>query len=243
MWSFFKRQQRNQQTEYTEQRVPRRRPLDFEEIVAGMGDFSDLGEHDAALKIWLPEPVKQALEEISERSNLSVSEFLRQFLAIHCYGLYAFYQMIESTPNLFKDWDSGIRYSKRMEEPPEGKKRIDTYWVIELGKNIAPIKLWIPKRMKADLKTLAEHVELTPSNYVREILISRLLGHGMLPQRPTMFKAFPTPEADAWEADQEMWREVSQQEFHHYHIGEVRTEWVDEDVSQAIAKTHKGNSR
>jgi hypothetical protein len=162
-----------------------------------MGDFSDLAEHHAAFKVWLPEPVKHALDEISERSDLSVSVFLRQFLAIHCYGLYAFYQMIETTPNLFKDRDSsGIRYSFAREEPPEGKKRVDTYWVVELGKNVAPIKLWIPKRMKADLKTLAEHVGLTPSNYVREILVSRLLGHGMLPQRPAMFKPFPAPEAD-----------------------------------------------
>ena len=201
-----------------------------------MGDFSDLGEHSAALKIWLPEPVKHSLDEISERSDLSVSVFLRQFLAIHCYGLYAFYQMIEITLNLFKDIDSsGIRYSFAREEPPEGKKRVDTYWVVELGKNVAPIKLWIPNRMKADLKTLAEHVGLTPSNYVREILVSRLLGHGMLPQRPAMFKPFPAPDADIWEADQQVWREVSKEEFHHYHIGEIRTEWVDEDVSQAIA--------
>jgi hypothetical protein len=35
-----------------------------------MGDFSDLANHDAALKIWLPEPVKHALDEISERSDL-----------------------------------------------------------------------------------------------------------------------------------------------------------------------------
>ena len=46
---------------------------------------------------------------------------------------------------------------------------------------------------------------------------------------------FPAPLADAWEADQQVWREVSQEEFHNYHIGEIRTEWVDEDVSQAIA--------
>lgn len=231
MWSFLNLQKRDKQAEYTE---PRRRPLNFDEIVAGMGDFSDLGEHDVALKVWLPEPVKHALVEISERSNLSVSEFLRQFLAIHCYGLYAFYQMIESTPNLFKDMDSsGVRFSIAMEEPPEGKKRINTYWVVELGKNVVPIKLWLPTRLKTDLKTLAEHVGLTPSNYVREILISRLLGHGMLPQRPAMFKPFPAPEADIWEADQQVWREVSQEEFHNYHIGEIRTEWVDEDVSHS----------
>lgn len=226
MWQFFNRQQqRDNQTEYTEQR---RKPLAFEEIIAGMGDFSDLAEHHAALKVWLPEAAGQALREISDLSDLSVSEFLRQFLAIHCYGLYAFYQMTAVMPKLFKD-QCGVLFSRTSIEPPEGKKRVNTYWVVELGKNVAPIKVWIPIRMKADLKTLAEHVGLTPSNYAREILISRLLGHGMLPQRPTMFKTFPAPAADAWEADREVWREVSQEEFHNYPIGKIRTEWVDVD--------------
>ncbi|MFA6051953.1 MAG: hypothetical protein WC762_05130 [Methylobacter sp.] len=223
MWQFFKRQQRDNQKEDTKQQ---RKPLTFEGIVSGMGDFSDLAEHNVALKVWLPEPAEQALREISDLSNLSVSEFLRQFLAIHCYGIYAFYQMTMVMPKLFKD-QRGIMFSKTEIEPPEGKKRISTYWVIELGKNIVPIKVWIPIRMKTDLQSLAEHVELTPSNYMREILISRLLGHGMLPQRPTMFKTFPAPVADAWEADQEVWHEVSEEEFHSYHIGEIRTEWVD----------------
>jgi hypothetical protein len=223
MFAFFKRQQKNNQTEDTKQR---RKPLAFSEIIAGMGDFSDLAEHNTALKFWIPEPADQALREMSERSNLSASELLRQFLTIHCYGLYAFYQMTDIMPSLFKESD--IRFSIREVEPPEGKKRIDTYWVPELGKNVAPIKVWIPKRMKADLQILAEHVELTPSNYVREILISRLLGHGMLPQRSTMLKAFPTPAADEWEEDREVpWREVSQDEFNSYSIREMRTEWVD----------------
>ncbi|MDD1608343.1 MAG: hypothetical protein LUQ18_07575 [Methylococcaceae bacterium] len=221
MWQFLKRQQKDNQTE-------RRKPLTFSEIVVGMGDFSDFATHDAALKFWLPEPAEQVLREMSERSDLSVSELLRQFLAIHCYGLYAFYQMTDIMPKLFKEGQSDSRFSMVAEEPPEYKKRVDTYWVPELGKNVAAIKVWIPKRVKADLQTLAEHVELTPSNYVREILISRLLGHGMLPSRPTMFKAFPTSATNDWEENRDVpWREISQDAFHSYSIGERRTEWVD----------------
>ena len=224
MWSFFKRQQ----TEHLENSQVRRKRLSFDEIVESMGDFSDLENHDAALKFWLPEPAQQALNEIGDISDLSVSEFLRQFLAIHCYGLYAFHQMIEAMPRLFKD-QRGIMYSKVIAEPPEGKKRVDTYWVVELGKNVVPIKVWIPKRMKADLKTLANHVDLTPSNYVREILISRLLGHGMLPQRPAMFNFSATPMADAWETEQEViWKEVPEDEFYNHSIREMRTEWIDD---------------
>lgn len=54
----------------------------------------------------------------------------------------------------------------------------------------------------------------------------------MLPQRPTMFKPFPAPEADAWKTeDPRIWREVSQEEFYHYPTGEIRTEWVDDEDS------------
>jgi hypothetical protein len=135
--------------------------------------------------------------------------------------------MTDEIPRLFKE-QPGILFSKTAKEPPAGKKRIDTYWVPELGKNVAPIKVWIPKRMKTNLQSLAEHAGLTLSNYVREILISRLLGHGMLPQRTTMFKAFPTPAANDWGEDKEVpWREVSQDEFNSYSIREMRTEWVD----------------
>ncbi|WP_411728456.1 hypothetical protein [Methyloglobulus sp.] len=109
------------------------------------------------------------------------------------------------------------------------------YWIPELGKNVAPIKVWIPKRMKTDLNTLGEHAELTVSNYIREILISRLLGHGMLPQRTTMFKAFPTQAATDWVEDKEApWREVFTTEFYDYDIVVTRTEWVDS--SQGIVK-------
>ena len=93
-------------------------------------------------------------------------------------------------------------------------------------------KLLIFITTEADLQTLAEHVELTPSNYVREILISRLLGDGMLPQRSTMFKAFPTPAADDWAEGKEIpMREVSEEEFRAStcELKEVRTKWVDAD--------------
>jgi hypothetical protein len=243
MFAFFKRQQKNNQTEDTKQR---RKPLAFSEIVDGMGDFSDLAVHDVQFKFWLPEAAKQALQELSERHELSSSEFFRQFLAVHCYGLYAFNQMTDRIPKLFKEQQS-ILFSIVEEESPQDekridtllsmdeessprKKRVDTYWIPELGKNVAPIKVWIPKRMKDDLQTLAEHVALTPSNYVREILISRLLGHGMLPQRITMFKTVPAPAADDWVEDKEIrWREVSEEDFRAStcDIKEMRTERVD----------------
>src|ERR1700730_6391352 len=103
MWSFFKHASRNKGGAAAEARredASRRKPLRFVQILDGMGDFRDLGKHDVALKFWLPEPVEQALDELRDKSRDSTSEFLRQFLVVHCYGLYAFRQMADAVPGL-----------------------------------------------------------------------------------------------------------------------------------------------
>lgn len=197
-----------------------------------MGDLSNLMTNDVALKFWLPEPAERALDEMGERNGLSKSEFLRQFFAIHCYGLYAFYAMKDVRPSLFKESFKGpnVLYQSALPEVlPPGKKRIETYWVPELGKNIAPIKVWMPKRLRNDLGSLAQHAELTISNYIREIVISRLLGQGMLPTRPEMFQVSATPAADDWiEGRDVRWREVSKVEYRQHSVSEVRTNIVDD---------------
>jgi len=239
MWSFLSKQLKhlnsntadNKEANNRNAEAPvRKSPLQFEELINLMGDFTDLSNNDVAFKFWIPESIEKALFEISSRSSVSNSEFLRSFLVIHCYGLYAFNAILDSNPRAFK-WDcEDIMFSKTA---PSGK-RIDTYWVAELGKNIAPIKVWIPSRLRRDLEILAKHVNLTPSNYVREILISRLFGHGMLPKRPEMFAAFPTADAENWCADRDVeWREVAVDEFYDYKDSarEIRTEYLgDEDA-------------
>lgn len=213
--------------------LQQRRPLELTELVVKMGDFSDLQSNDVALKFWLPEPAERALDEIGTRNELTKSEFLRQFFAIHCYGLYAFYMMKDAKPYLFKESspETRVYYQSKIPEPlPRSKKRIETYWVPELGKNIAPIKVWMPKRLRNDLSTLAEVSKLTLSNYVREIIISRLLGQGMLPTRSEMFRVSATPAAEAWCEDQEVpWREVTESEFRMKTVSKMQLKIVEED--------------
>lgn len=227
MWPFFKRKQQD----YVQPSVPaaRPRPLSFTQILDGMGDFEDLTQHDTAQKIWLPEPAAEAMKELAARNGDSMSEALRQMLAQHCYGVYAFVVMNEKIPGLFKETVSSAMFSRAREEEG-GKKRVSTYWVPELGKNVSPIKLWIPARMRRDLQTLADHVGIPLSQYLREIVISRLLGHGTLPKRPEMLKAAPLPSADAWAEEQEVpMREISCEEFHalKHSEGEIRRHWEE----------------
>ena len=229
MWPFFREKRRPETVPSAD--APRRRPLRFAALLADMGDLSDLAENDTAVKFWLPEAVVEALEELRERDGISMSHMLRQYLIAHCYGLYAVRVMLEANPRLYKgrEADSEVRFSRA---PPEGQKRVDTYFVPELGKNVAPFKLWIPRRLRDDLQLLADHVGLKLSQYLREIVISRLLGHGTLPMRPEMLQASPTA-ADDWAEDREVpWREVTEEEFKQAREGRVESEWLDDDCAE-----------
>lgn len=230
MWPFIEsekiRQQKPRQINFgnSEQQ---RLPMKFPQLVEEMGDFTDLAEHDSAMKFWLPEPASEALEEVAGVNGDSMSEALRQFFVTHCYGVYACTVMTKAIPGLFRDPGS-VKLSEVAKKPPAGKKRVDTYWVPELGKNVAPIKVWIPSRVRQDLQLLADHVGIKLSQYVREIVISRLLGHGTLPKRPEMIAAFPLPSADDWSEDREVqMRQVSEDEYFRSKVSERRTEWVD----------------
>ncbi|MGY6217390.1 hypothetical protein ACW73L_19725 [Methylolobus aquaticus] len=229
MWPLFRRQksasadlESNDSGQFAS-----RRPLKFGQIVEGMGDFSDLRAHDVALKFWLPEPVADALAELCKRNAESMSESLRQFFALHCYGLYAFHLMNDRYPGLFRDPEMPWFSAGTTEDSP-GKKRIDTYWVPELGKNVMPIKVWIPNRLRRDLQGLSDHTGIKLSQYVREIVISRLLGHGTLPKRPEMLTAAPLSSAEDWCEDREVpMRQVEVEEYGRNQEGTVLTEWID----------------
>lgn len=238
MWPFFKKAQARKNPDNAAPLPTRRRPMKFAELIASMGDFSDLAVHDVALKFWLPEPADEALKEIAGRAGESISVTLRRFFAQHCYGVYACEVMSEAASGLFKDVEQiptmfriGGGEDRPMDEPQPHKVRVDTYWVPELGKNVAPIKVWVPARIRTDLGALSEHNGIKLSQYVREIVISRLLGHGMLPSRPDMLTAAPLASADEWcEGKDVPMRQVSAKEFWEYGEGEVRTEQVEEEA-------------
>lgn len=226
MWPFIDKQK--QSLGGTESHSgPSTRPMKFSQILDGMGDFSDLRDHDTAMKFWLPEPALEAIKEISALNGESVSEALRQFFAHHCYGIYAFQMMNTKIPGIFKD-PGPVVFSRRSSNDPVGKKRVHTYWVPELGKNVMPIKVWVPARIRNDLQLLATHVGLNLSQYAREIVISRLLGHGTLPYRPEMLTANPLPAANDWcEGKDVPLRQLSDGEKVLHDEVKTVSEWID----------------
>ena len=103
--------------------------------------------------------------------------------------------MQENQSGIFGQHKHDIRFSRR--GPPAGTKYI--FKVPELGKNIAPVKIWLPQQLRDDLHVLAEHANVLLSRFTREIVIGAVLGRGTLPERPELRAFNATPEADAWE--------------------------------------------
>lgn len=213
MWSFLKAKR-------TDGASTKR--IDLTRLLGEIGDVGPFTINDAAFKFWLPEPVERALTELLLLEDDSLSDFLRKTLIVHCYGFYFFRTLIERSPGIFSEGKTRYSVSPDAPSPKKEGKRNPVYWVPELGKNIAPIKVWLPAQLKEDLRTLAEHVGLKPSQYAREIIVSRLLGHGTLPRRPESFKVIETNASMAWEADADVpWRETTQAAYLMAHAGRI----------------------
>lgn len=198
------------------------------QLIPGIQDVGEFAEHDAALKFWLPELVVGSLMDMTRRSGSSVNEMLRIFLVQHCYGVYTFQLLLGHNRALFRDPESPVfsRKSTKDNKRP-GKRRIETYWLPDLGKNIAPIKVWMPGRIRRDLQKLADHVGISLSQYVREIVISRLLGHAKLPMRERMLDTVDLSVADRWEGGEVVrLQQVSVTEYSRVLDGELRVEEV-----------------
>lgn len=206
MWPLFNNQ--------SEQVSDARRPMKFVDIIQSIGDFKDFEHNDSALKFWLPEAAEIALNELCSRNGDSLSDFIRKFFIIHSYGLYAYYVINDQLENLFElDGNEPAVFCASRGSEYQAKRDI-TYWIPELGKNVAPIKVWIPQRLKEDLQKLADHTAIKLSQYAREIVISRLLGYGMLPMRPEMLTAQPGVNMERWCDDLEVeMHQVSHAEY------------------------------
>jgi len=225
MWFFF-----SEKRQEASGSIPsRRRSLKYEELnEEAKVLFPEFSKNDVPVRFWVPEPVMDALNDFRFRASEPFTYMLRQILASHCYGIIAFQAMKQANPHIFKE--GGSFYQSAKENPPPGKKRITTYFVPELGKNVKPIKLFIPTRLRDDLQLLADHVGLSLSNYLREIVISRLFGHGALPLRPQMLECFPTQDIEAWSIGLDVpLREIPEKERFGHHDVRAEDSWVDDD--------------
>lgn len=216
MWPFIQSSKSNSSSD------KERKALTLKQLISGIGDISELSINNAALKFWIAEPVYQGINELSEIYGKSSSKMLRDFLFVHCYGIY-FLEWLNEHQIQSLNKNSSTPMFCRKPPPTKSDKKIKAkYFVPELGKNISSIKLWIPEKLKVDLTLLAQNANLTVSNYTREIVTSRLLGHGTLPMRPQMINIQATPEATDWEKGKTtQYKEVSSQDYNDLSGGKI----------------------
>ena len=150
-------------------------------------DYSELLERgDVAIKFWLPELMGTILDETCGLIDTTRSDLIRQVLFTYLYGRYdwlgmferraAFYQL-NPVPLVFyqTDWMEDESESETVVHEPEITK--------DMGKNIADLKVWIPRKMKEDIQILAAKAGITLSEMIREVIISTLIGHTYLSGR------------------------------------------------------------
>jgi len=231
MWFFLKRatkQEADQVSTPILSSSPPSKAVNYADLVADMGDFGDLAIEDVTLKFWLPDAVERALEDLAKYYQVTVSLMVRILLADYVYGRYALAYMRENEVGIHRRDPGSPMFSRNLSV----REVSYIYKIPELGKNIAPIKVWVAQRMKDDLQILANHTGILLSKFVRELIVGGVLGRGTLPERPKLDAVLPLPAAEAWEQGQAVpMREVVRAEIGELIDCEIETVYVEEETS------------
>jgi hypothetical protein len=129
-------------------------------------DYSDLNQQNCQLRIWLPEPAKQALEEICDLSKSSMTEYLTKYFAVYLFGYFEVLRMRANGNGLYEPLPETRECAMSTNEPPEPN----------LGKNIFALKIWVPEKIKTGLRSLADRGEVTLGVFTRTLICAHLFG-------------------------------------------------------------------
>ena len=173
--------------------------------------ISKLNENAAELRFFLPELCFQALKAMADERKTWISGYVREFFVVFLYGELTLRRMRKENSGIYyvpppverDGYDSGIRFSRR--------HRTET--VPGLGKNICPVKIFIPQRLKDDFQKAADISNMPLSTMVREALIAHFLGNRILLERYGSWTAGQQRIGEAWE------------------MGELESVYFDEDES------------
>lgn len=167
-------------------------------------EIGQLHENDAELRVWLPEICFVALKALAAETTLSLSDFVREFLIIFLYGELTLRRMRAENSGIYyipppPPLNAAERNADSMTRPMFSRARkIET--VPGLGKNMFPIKAFVPTKLKNDCQKAAEISKMPLSNMLREALIAHLLGHRILLERFGAWSAAELKAASDWES-------------------------------------------
>lgn len=153
-------------------------------------DYSDLNEQDSQLRVWLPDPAKRALEMVCEVHKTSMTGYLTEYFAGYLFGRYEVLRMQANSEGLYEP--PPMRRSCAMSPgapPPEP----------DLGKNIFPLKIWLPEKIKNGLQLLADKAGITLGELSRALICAHLFGREYGPSRLMEETSLNASAAKSWE--------------------------------------------
>lgn len=134
-------------------------------------NYQEFEECDVALKFWLPESVEKKIDQMCSFQDTSASDLIRQILFIQLYGRYDLFGLIERQNDTYM-----LRPKPEIKFCLKRDESSDPPPPLELEKNLADVKVWVPARMKGDIQALARQAGKKPSLYVREVIFTHLFG-------------------------------------------------------------------
>jgi len=169
--------------------------LPIQHITMTDRDYADLLEDgDIAIKFWLPDLVGVILDESCKFTNTTRSDLIRQNLFIYLYGRYDLFGLHEQREHHYRldPPTRGIMFSRSLAQPQDDAEdsvaEPTPDLMHDLGKNTEDLKVWIPVKMKEDIKTLADKAGISLSEMIREIILSMLIGHTYLSARKELMQ-------------------------------------------------------
>lgn len=153
----------------------------------------DLTDNEAVLRLWLPVPLKVAMNESTAEMDVTGAKYLREFFVVYLYGAHELLRMKAEKTGLYyvspPAAHSGVRYSRAA--------TVDC--IPGLGKNIVAIKIKIPRKIKDDLDLLANRAGVPLGQFTRGLLVSHFLGHTVWPERIMVWAQGEEKIATDWE--------------------------------------------
>lgn len=155
----------------------------------GLPDFKEFIESDAKLKVWLPQVLVDRVNWLSKHEEASRPDVIRALLFQHLYGHVAYLALKDfkkdrdrnGRPKVGADFEvqrtrvDALLHGQVL-EIIQSRDRSTSIDLEVLGKSDEDITLTFPKQLKEDLASIAQIHQLTPSSYIRKMLVQMLLG-------------------------------------------------------------------
>ena len=156
----------------------------------GLPNFKDFEKSDANLKVWLPQILVDRVNWLSKDRDVSRPDVIRALLFEHLYGRVAYEALVRHVADKRAEDVLALARQKppATDRPPrwdfvsvahdirQSTSRDTQIDLEHIGKSVDDIDVALPRQLKKDLAALALKHYLSPSSYVRKMLVLQLLG-------------------------------------------------------------------